>query len=915
MTAVFEIFRIQSRQARVINGLATGNQYDSQSPLFNKRCLCDPGWIGELCDQSKTTPCGENGENINGKCICQSNFVGDRCEYVTKCSHGQLYNGRCACYYGWAGDFCDKIICHLGSPNEANTACICPPKYRGKYCDFCAEPSSSPPPECAKVSGRHKKLEEEYFAIILIAVIPMILVIIGIVFYLRYSKSKQASTKHARQTAQDSQGTNNANDNQPLRDVGRNVVAQDDLYFGKFSDAPPPYEAVLHILKNQSMTVKVENEHDAGKGTGALPMQREGHEQGDEAHLTSSEKNLKYSSPSKLLVTFSEEAMAQSVEVNNEMDDGQLKQRDGNKSVLMNIEEEEIVCETSSDTEKILSKDKMKQLTVMEAGKKVVEDNSSNQSTTIKVENEFYYENLNDNGRDIVDIPKIQVCLKSSRKDFKRTSLVYNTMTTDAGSEVSRWLEPIDEMPPATHFLKRRGSEQTNSIQTVSDERAQSIDFPLMGAPETPHPKAYPPVLHEYDFSPQNCAILQISNYKLGHETRSNYEGDRRSFESLRRQFNVPATSKIPVISIENQTREQMLTAVRDFVKAIQALPANERIDGCAVFIVTHGKDAEINGTDGRYLRLSEISSEFSSEKCSKLANKQLLLIEACYGGWSHYAANNGTIDSSYIRALTVLREKSYRGDTTEKILRKHQLQSDQERIQESKSRRFDLESLVPENSIDEAIRISSLDGWSKIEQIGEGRYGDVWVYSTLIKETPYVAGKKLKVQLWNLNEKQKTDLKARVNNFIVELNTLYKISNVCSELFVQFIGCYLGSKNLILFTEYMENGSIKGQILNKPLNEATALKYTFQATQALNFLHHYQEGRIVHRDIKCDNLLLTRNFDVKLADFGFVHNLVVDSESYTISQSAPHGLAGTFSFAAPEVLFGGSYGRRADIW
>uniref|UniRef100_A0A914VH42 Caspase family p20 domain-containing protein n=1 Tax=Plectus sambesii TaxID=2011161 RepID=A0A914VH42_9BILA len=282
-------------------------------------------------------------------------------------------------------------------------------------------------------------------------------------------------------------------------------------------------------------------------------------------------------------------------------------------------------------------------------------------------------ENLNDNGHDIIDILKMQACLKSSRKDFKISRLVYKTMTTDVSCEASRWLAPIDKTPPATRFPISSGAEKPNSTQNVTDERVQSIDFPLMGALDTPSPRPYAPVVREYDFNPRNCAILQISNYMFGHETRSGYEGDRRSFESLRRHFNVPATSKIPVISIENQTREQILTAVQDFVKAIQALPANERIDGSAVFIVTHGKDAEIKGTDGHLLRLAEIFSEFTLTKCSKLANKpKLFFIEACRGGWGHYAANNGTIGSYFIRALTgVLLEESNKGDTIEKILKK----------------------------------------------------------------------------------------------------------------------------------------------------------------------------------------------------------------------------------------------------
>uniref|UniRef100_A0A914X7F0 non-specific serine/threonine protein kinase n=1 Tax=Plectus sambesii TaxID=2011161 RepID=A0A914X7F0_9BILA len=235
--------------------------------------------------------------------------------------------------------------------------------------------------------------------------------------------------------------------------------------------------------------------------------------------------------------------------------------------------------------------------------------------------------------------------------------------------------------------------------------------------------------------------------------------------------------------------------------------------------------------------------------------------------------------------------------------------------MQRETERKVNLTHLVPKNSLDAAIRISSLNGWSKTEQLGQGAYGEVWKYAVPMEETPIVAGKHLKVQLWNLNEMQKSDLKNRVIAFITELNMLYKMSSKYSERFVQFIGWYLDSNELILFTECMPNGSIKDHILKTPLDEATALKYTFQAAQGLNFLHHYKEGRIVHRDIKCDNLLLTSSFNVKLADFGLAHNLAVDNKSYTMSQSAPCGFAGTVIFAAPEVLIGEKYGRRADIW
>ena len=81
-----------------VNGLPTGSQYDSDSEFFNKHCLCDSGWTGELCDISLIYPCGTNGEEIRGQCACRKDFFGERCQYVTKCTHGQLYNGR---YANW----------------------------------------------------------------------------------------------------------------------------------------------------------------------------------------------------------------------------------------------------------------------------------------------------------------------------------------------------------------------------------------------------------------------------------------------------------------------------------------------------------------------------------------------------------------------------------------------------------------------------------------------------------------------------------------------------------------------------------------------------------------------------------------------------------------------------------------------
>uniref|UniRef100_A0A914V2T2 non-specific serine/threonine protein kinase n=1 Tax=Plectus sambesii TaxID=2011161 RepID=A0A914V2T2_9BILA len=238
---------------------------------------------------------------------------------------------------------------------------------------------------------------------------------------------------------------------------------------------------------------------------------------------------------------------------------------------------------------------------------------------------------------------------------------------------------------------------------------------------------------------------------------------------------------------------------------------------------------------------------------------------------------------------------------------------------QGSSERQVDLASFVPINSIDAAIHITSLDSWSENEQLGQGGNGEVYKYTTRNSKTPIAAGKHVKVQLWNLSKKQKNDLQTRIVTFVTELNMLHKISSECKERLVQFIGCHVGSKKLILFTEFMPNGSVKDHIIYNPLSESTALKYTFQAAQGLKFLHHYPGGRVFHRNIKCHNLLLTSEYDVKLADFGLAFCLsndpIANNDSGFGSQSEPSSSAGAVTYTAPEVLAGATYGRSADIW
>lgn len=117
-----------------------------------------------------------------------------------------------------------------------------------------------------------------------------------------------------------------------------------------------------------------------------------------------------------------------------------------------------------------------------------------------------------------------------------------------------------------------------------------------------------------------------------------------------------------------------------------------------------------------------------------------------------------------------------------------------------------------------------------------------------------------------------------------------------------------LPSKACCVVVEYLPGGTLK-QFLIRNRRKKLAFKIVIQLaldlSRGLSYLH---SKKIVHRDVKTENMLLDANRTLKIADFGVARVEAQNPSDMT-------GETGTLGYMAPEVLDGKPYNRRCDVY
>ncbi|OHT01648.1 AGC family protein kinase [Tritrichomonas foetus] len=159
---------------------------------------------------------------------------------------------------------------------------------------------------------------------------------------------------------------------------------------------------------------------------------------------------------------------------------------------------------------------------------------------------------------------------------------------------------------------------------------------------------------------------------------------------------------------------------------------------------------------------------------------------------------------------------------------------------------------------------------------------------------------------------KSSLTLKNQVKRILAEKDILLQFSN---PYIVSFYYSIIGDHNLYLVMEYLPGGDLYSLLQHLgSLDEETARVYTFQIVNALKYL---RENGIIHRDLKPDNILIAKNGNLKLTDFGLsflgMVNRQVSNESSELIQS--NSYVGTPDYIAPEMLLNRPHSFAVDLW
>ena len=203
-----------------------------------------------------------------------------------------------------------------------------------------------------------------------------------------------------------------------------------------------------------------------------------------------------------------------------------------------------------------------------------------------------------------------------------------------------------------------------------------------------------------------------------------------------------------------------------------------------------------------------------------------------------------------------------------------------------------DLLDAKDDNSI--GIKITIKD-FQKIKLLGKGSFGEVF----LVK---YI--KTNKIYAMKILDKNKVIEGGQVEHTKIERDLLV---NINCPFIVEIKFAFQDKENLYIITEFLQGGELFFHLhKEKRFTNDKAKFYVAEIVAAIEYLH---KKKIVYRDLKPENVLISDTGHVKLTDFGL-------SKIFKKSKEKAYTICGTPQYLAPEVIISeDGYDSTVDWW
>ncbi|KAI4366104.1 hypothetical protein MLD38_022025 [Melastoma candidum] len=216
---------------------------------------------------------------------------------------------------------------------------------------------------------------------------------------------------------------------------------------------------------------------------------------------------------------------------------------------------------------------------------------------------------------------------------------------------------------------------------------------------------------------------------------------------------------------------------------------------------------------------------------------------------------------------------------------------------------RFQLEQMIEAEDDLELLQLdlsnvlTATGNFSTDNKLGEGGFGPV--YRGVLSDGQEVAVKKL-----SLNSRQGLD----------ELkNEVIHIAKLQHRNLVRLLGFCIQEEKLLIY-EYMPNRSLDSHIFNPTRRKLLDWKKRFDIitgiAKGLVYLHHDSRLRIIHRDLKADNILLDKDMNPKISDFGLARGFMGNETAANTNR-----VVGTYGYMSPEYTIDGTFSTKSDVF